>query len=95
MVDPGEIVAPQRDGESNDGEPGYNDCPRLGTKSLEPLCIELDCAEHCRGGDHPRPLVCAAQAPTAMMTIAQATMNAVSGTYRWAARQVSRSDQRR
>src|SRR6516162_7863805 len=48
-----EIVAPQRDGECNDGEPGYNDCPRLGTKPLEPLCVELDRAEDCRSGDHP------------------------------------------
>ena len=29
-----EIVAPQSDGEGDDGEPGYNDCPRLGTKPL-------------------------------------------------------------
>jgi hypothetical protein len=28
---PGEIVAPQRDGEGDDGEPSYDDCPRLGT----------------------------------------------------------------
>ena len=34
---PGEIVAPQRDGEADDGEPGYDDCPRLRTKPLEPL----------------------------------------------------------
>jgi hypothetical protein len=48
-----EIVAPQRDGEADDGEPGYNDCPRLGTKPLEPLCVELDRAEDCRSGNHP------------------------------------------
>jgi len=48
-----EIVAPQRDGEGDDGEPGYNDRPRLGTKPLEPLCIELDRAEDCRGGNDP------------------------------------------
>ena len=48
-----EIVKPQRDGEGDDGEPGYNDCPRLGTKPFEPLCVELDRAEHCRGCDNP------------------------------------------
>ena len=48
-----EIVAPQSDGESDDGETAYNDCPRLGTKSLEPLRIELDRAEDRRGGDDP------------------------------------------
>ena len=26
-----QIVAPQRDGEGDDGEPSYDDCPRLGT----------------------------------------------------------------
>ena len=31
---PTEIVAPQRDGEANDGEPGYYNCPRFGTKPL-------------------------------------------------------------
>ena len=50
---PGEIVASQRDGEGDDGEPSYNDCSRLGTKPLEPLCVELDRAENCRGGDDP------------------------------------------
>ena len=48
-----EIVAPQRDGKGNDGEPGYDDCPMLGIKPFVPLCIELDRAENCRGGDDP------------------------------------------
>src|SRR6516164_1638743 len=48
-----EIVAPQSDGEGDDSEPGYNDCPRLGTKPLEPLCVELDRAENRCGGDDP------------------------------------------
>src|SRR5215469_9933578 len=48
-----EIVPPQRDGEGDDGETAYNDCPRLGTKPLEPLRIELDRAEDRRGGDDP------------------------------------------
>ena len=48
---PGEIVAPQRDGKGDDGEPGYNDRPRRGTKPLEPLCVELDRTEDCRIGD--------------------------------------------
>jgi hypothetical protein len=53
----GEIVAPQRDGEGDDGDPRYNDCPRLSTKSLEPLCIELDRSEDCRCGDGPTAVV--------------------------------------
>jgi hypothetical protein len=48
-----EIVAPQRDGNGNNGEPGSDDCPRLGTKPLAPLCVELDRPEDCRGGDDP------------------------------------------
>jgi hypothetical protein len=48
-----EIVAPQRDGEADYGEPGYNDRPRFGTEPLEPLCVELDRAEDRRGGDDP------------------------------------------
>ena len=35
------------------GETAYNDCPRLGTKLLEPLCVELDRAEDRRGSDNP------------------------------------------
>ena len=48
-----EIVQPQRDGEGDDGETAYNDRPRLGTKPLDPLCIELDRAEDRRCGDDP------------------------------------------
>ena len=48
-----EIVPPQRDGEGDDSETAYNDCPRLGTKPLEPLRIELDRAEGRRRGDDP------------------------------------------
>ena len=52
-ITPGEIVPPQRDGKGDDGEPGYNDCPRLGTKPLEPLCVEFDSTENCHGADDP------------------------------------------
>ena len=41
------------DGEGDDGETAYNDRPRLGTKPLDPLCIELDRAEDRRCGDDP------------------------------------------
>jgi len=54
---PVEIIAPQRDGEGDDGEPGYNDRPKLGPKPLEPLCVKLDRAEDGRSGDNPTAVV--------------------------------------
>src|SRR6516225_4608421 len=58
-----QIVAPQHDGEGDDGEPGYNDCPRLSTKPLEPLCVKLNRTEDCCGGDDPTAVVARRPSP--------------------------------
>ena len=43
----------QRHGKGDDGEHRHNDCPGLGTKPLKPLCVELNRAKDCRGGEDP------------------------------------------
>jgi hypothetical protein len=74
-----EILAPQSDSEGDDGEPGYNDCPRLGTKPLEPLCVKLDRAEDCRGSDDPTAVGACRPGPNSDDDDRPTDMNAISG----------------